>query len=57
MKRFCKDVKEHAAELINYEKKETIPLTYEEKKSYEKRKKICLCKKEFNTNKNDKKSI
>ena len=29
--RFCEDLKEHAAEIINYEK--MIPLTYEEAKS------------------------
>ena len=33
MKRFSKDLKEHATEIINYEKKEMIPLTHEEKKS------------------------
>ena len=29
MKRFCKDLKEHATEIINYEKKEMKPLTDE----------------------------
>ena len=30
MKKFCKDVKEHATKIINYEEKEMIPLTDEE---------------------------
>ena len=32
MKKFCKDLKEHATKTINYEKKEMISLTYEENK-------------------------
>ena len=36
MKSFCKDLKEHSAKIINYEKKETVPLTYEENKSSKK---------------------
>ena len=31
MKTFCKDLREHATKIINYEKKEMIPLTTEEK--------------------------
>ena len=31
MKNFCLDLKEHATKVISYEKKEMIPLTYEEK--------------------------
>ena len=30
MERFCKDLKEHAAKIINYEKKEMIQLTYKD---------------------------
>ena len=40
MKRFCKDLKEHATKLLNYEKKEMIPLTDAENKSY-KMQKVC----------------
>ena len=29
MKNFCLDLREHATEIINYEKKEMIPLTKE----------------------------
>ena len=32
MERFCKDLKEHATKIINYEKKEMILLTNEERK-------------------------
>ena len=31
MKKFCEDLKEHATKIINYEKKEMIPLRKEEK--------------------------
>ena len=31
MKRFCKDLKEHATRIINYEKKKIIPLTRKNK--------------------------
>ena len=31
---FCKNLREHAVKIINYEKKELIPLTDEETKSY-----------------------
>ena len=34
MKKFCKDLKEHATRIINYEKKKVIPLTKEEKINY-----------------------
>ena len=36
MERICKDLKEHAAKIINYEKKEMIPLTSEERKLHRK---------------------
>ena len=31
MKKFCKDLREHATKIINYEKKKMIPLITEEK--------------------------
>ena len=50
MKKFCKDLREHAMKIINYEKKKMIPLTTEEK-IYHNKQKICyICKKEFNNN-------
>ena len=48
MKIFCKDLKDQAMKIINYEKKEMIPLTDEEKESYENQKICHICKKEFN---------
>ena len=39
--------------IINYEKKEMIPLTNEEKGSYEKQKICYICEKEFCTDKNN----
>ena len=41
MENFCKDLKEDATKIINYERKEMIPLTDEENQSYEKQK-VCL---------------
>ena len=49
MKKFCKDLKEHATKIINYEVKEMISLTYEENESYIKQKVCHICKKEFIT--------
>ena len=48
MKIFCKDLKDQAMKVINYEKKEMIPFTDEEKESYENQKICHICKKEFN---------
>ena len=33
---FCKDFKKYTTNIINYEKRKMIPLTYEENKSYKK---------------------
>ena len=49
MKKFCKDLKEHATRIINYEKKKIIPLTKEEKINYNDQKICYICKKEFDT--------
>ena len=46
-KKLCKDLKDQAMEIINYEKKEIIPLTYNENKYYEKKKDCHICKKTF----------
>ena len=54
MKKFCKDLKEHAMRIINYEKKKIIPLTKEEEKINYNDQQICyICKNEFD--KSDKK--
>ena len=47
MKKFCKDLKEHATGIINYEKKKIIPLTKEEKINYNDQQICYICKKEF----------
>ena len=53
MKKFCKDLREHAMKIINYEKKNIVPLTTKEEISYNKQKLCYICKKEFD--KSDKK--
>ena len=54
MKKFCKDLKEHAAKIVTYEEKEMIPLTYK-KNSFYKNQKVCyICKKRFITDNNSK---
>ena len=55
MERFCKNQKEHATKIINYEKKEMIPLTDEENKSYKKQKVCYTRKKGFSTDNDNKK--
>ena len=47
MKKFCKDLREHATKIINYEKKKVIPLTTEEKIHYNEQEICYICKKEF----------
>ena len=45
MKKFCKDLREHAMKIINYEKKRMVPLTTEEKIHYNKKKYVIYVKK------------
>ena len=45
LKNYAKDLKDQAMEIISYEKKEMIPLTYDENKYYEKKKYCRICKK------------
>ena len=47
MKKFCKDLREHATKIINYEKKKMIPLTTKEEIDYYKQKICYIRKKEF----------
>ena len=49
MEMFCKDLREHTTKIINYEKKDMIPLTKKEEKHHNKEKVCYICKKEFNT--------
>ena len=55
MKNFCLDLREHATKIINYEKKEMIPLTKEEKKVHNQQKVCYICKKIFSNDDNNKK--
>ena len=54
MKKFCKDLREHATKIINYEKKKMTPLTTKEKIHYNEQEICYICKKEFD--KSDKKN-
>ena len=47
IKKYCKDLKEQAMKIMNYEMKEMIPLTWEEEESYKNQKDCHICKKEF----------
>ena len=47
MKNFCLDLREHAIKIINYEKKEMISSTKEEKKMDRKQKVCYICKKDL----------
>ena len=55
MKKFRKDLREHATKIINYEKKEIMPLTKKEEKKHNKQEVCYICRKEFNTDDSDKK--
>ena len=55
MKNFCLDLGEHVTKIINYEKKEMIPLTKEEKDWHNQQKVCHICKKRFSTDDNNKK--
>ena len=55
MKNFCLDLREHATEIINYEKKEMIQLTKKEEKKYKKQEVCYICKKGFSTDDSNKK--
>ena len=50
-----KKLKDHALKIINYEKKEMIPLSEEENKSYQEQDSFHICRKKFNSDKKDKK--
>ena len=49
MKKFFKDLREHATKKINYEKKDMIPLTKKEEEKHNNLKVCYICKKEFDT--------
>ena len=47
MKNVSEELNEHAIKIINFEKREMIPLTYEENKSYKNQKKFIYVKKNY----------
>ena len=51
MRRFCKDLKDHATKIIDFKKKIMIPLTKEEEDNYNKENICHICKKECNNDK------
>ena len=53
IKKLCKKLKEHAMEIVSYEEKEMIPLTYEENKSYKEQKACHICEEKFCKEKDD----
>ena len=55
MKNFCLDLREHVTNIVNYEKKEMIPLTKNEEKKYKKQEVCHICKKRFSTDDSNKK--
>ena len=57
MKIFCKDLKDQAMKITNYEKKEMIPLTDKEKEMHENQKICYICEQEFCTNENNDKEF
>ena len=55
MKNFCLDLREHVTNIVNYEKKEMIPLTKNEEKKHKKQEVCHICKKRFSTDDSNKK--
>ena len=57
IEKLCKKLKDYARGIINYQKKEMIPLKDEETKFYEEQEVCHICKTEFCFDKNNKKGI
>ena len=53
-KKLCKKLKEIAMEIINYKKREIIPLNQEENNSYNEQEIFYICKEKFVVDKDDK---
>ena len=47
MKKFCIPLREHAADVINFEKKKILPLTENELKSYQDATQCIICRKKL----------
>ena len=54
IEKLCKNLKERTMKIVNYEEKEMIPLTKEEKKSYQNQEACHICKEKFLVDKDDK---
>ena len=55
MEKFCKDLRENAMKIVNYEKKKKMILLTDKETEFCENQKVChICKKEFSTDKNDK---
>ena len=50
MKKFCKDFREYATKIINYDKNDMIPLIKKEEENQNNQKVCCIYKKEFDMN-------
>ena len=57
MRKFCKDLKDHAIKIIDFKKKDMIPLTKEEKDNYNKENICHICKTEFNNDTTESSSL
>ena len=55
MENFCLDLREHVTKIINYGKKDMIPLTKKEEKKHNKQEVCHICTKRFSTEDNNKK--
>ena len=55
IKELCKKSKDHGLKIINYERKEMIPLPEEENKSYGEQGVCHICRKKFHSDGKDKK--
>ena len=53
IKKLCKKSKKRAMIIINYEKREMIPLTYKENKSYKEQEACHICEEKFCMDKDD----
>ena len=57
IEKLCKKLKERAMKIVDYEKKEMIPLTKEENKSYKEKESCHICEEKFCMDKDDEKYI
>ena len=51
MKRFCKDLKDHATRIVDFKRKFIAPLTKDEEDSYDKKNTCHICMKDLDSDK------